>query len=179
LTSPANGATYTAPASIAMSATASDPDDSVSQVDFYNGTTLLGTDSTSPYSFTWSNVPAGSYGLVAVARDSRGATTVSSTRTVTVTATQIPGRAVFAPSSNHSTAVTRYVLEIFTAGSDPGTDSPVATQDLGKPAVVNGECQADVSQTIAGLSPGNYFATVTAEGPGGSARSAPSAMFTR
>ena len=43
LTSPSNGATYTAPANISLAATASDSDGSVTKVDFYSGTTLLGT----------------------------------------------------------------------------------------------------------------------------------------
>ena len=36
---------------------------------FYNGTTLLGQDATSPYSFTWNNVQNGSYNLIAKAVD--------------------------------------------------------------------------------------------------------------
>ena len=59
LTAPANGATFTAPASITLTATASDADGTVARVDFYNGTTLLGSDTTAPYAFTWSNVAAG------------------------------------------------------------------------------------------------------------------------
>jgi Big-like domain-containing protein len=180
LTAPANGATFSAPASITVSATASDPDGTVARVEFFaDSTTLIGSDLTAPYSVTWSNVPAGTYALTAVARDNDGATTVSGTRTITVNDPQMPDRAVFTPSSNHATAVNQYVLEIFPAGADPTAANPVATQNLGKPAVVNGECQADVSQTIANLPPGNYIATITAFGGGGSAQSAASPQFTR
>ena len=66
LTAPANGATYSAPASISMAASAADADGTVSKVEFYSGTTLLGTDTTAPYSYTWSSVPAGTYSLSAV-----------------------------------------------------------------------------------------------------------------
>src|SRR6185503_8903667 len=86
LTAPANGATFTAPATITVSATASDTDGAVNSVSFYTGTTLIGTDTTSPYSVTWSAVPAGSYSLTAVAQDNAGATTTSTARTVTVSA---------------------------------------------------------------------------------------------
>ncbi len=55
ITSPSNGATFTAPASITISATASDSDGTVAQVQFFQGATLLGTDTTAPYSFAWSN----------------------------------------------------------------------------------------------------------------------------
>src|SRR5262245_967726 len=41
ITSPANGATFTAPANITINATASDSDGTVTMVDFYQGTTLL------------------------------------------------------------------------------------------------------------------------------------------
>jgi len=89
LTAPANNTVYaTSPATVAMTATASDTDGTISKVVFYNGGTLLGTDSTSPYSYTWSNVAAsGSSGLslTAVATDNNGATTTSAAVTGTIT----------------------------------------------------------------------------------------------
>jgi hypothetical protein len=87
ITSPASGATFTAPASITIDATASDSDGTVTKVDFYQGSTLLGTDTTSPYSFTWSNVSAGSYSLTAVATDNAGGTKTSTAVSVTVNGT--------------------------------------------------------------------------------------------
>jgi hypothetical protein len=48
ITSPANGASFTAPASIAIAANAADSDGSVSAVEFRNGATLLGTDTPHP-----------------------------------------------------------------------------------------------------------------------------------
>jgi len=84
LSAPSNGATYTAPASIAISASASDSDGSVTQVAFYNGSTLLGTDNSSPYSYSWTNVAAGTYTITARATDDDGATTISASRSVTV-----------------------------------------------------------------------------------------------
>jgi hypothetical protein len=179
LTAPANGATFTAPASIALSATASDVDGAITQVDFFANGTILRTDTSSPYGFSWTNVGAGSYSLTAVARDNGGAATVSSTLDITVSPAGLPSTAVFGPSSNHATAVDRYVLEVFPAGADWTVANPVATSDLGKPAIANGECRADVTSTILGLAPGTYIATVTAWGSGGSARSAPSPQFSR
>ncbi|MDB5257365.1 MAG: carbohydrate-binding protein, partial [Chitinophagaceae bacterium] len=84
LTSPANNANVNAPASIAIAATAADADGTVSKVDFYNGTTLLGTDATSPYSYTWTNVAAGTYSITAKATDNSGATATSGVATVKV-----------------------------------------------------------------------------------------------
>ena len=84
ITSPSSGATFTAPATITIAASASDPDGSVAKVDFYAGTTLLGTATAAPYSLTWSNVAAGNYSLTAVATDNTGATTTSAAVPVTV-----------------------------------------------------------------------------------------------
>src|SRR5690349_11381799 len=56
----------------------------LSKVDFYQGTTLLGTDTTSPYTIAWTNVPVGVYSLTAKATDDNGAVTVSSAVTVNV-----------------------------------------------------------------------------------------------
>jgi hypothetical protein len=86
ITAPANGATYTAPASVTINATAADPGGSVSKVDFYQGATLLGTDTTSPYSYSWTNVAAGSYSLTAKATDNGGAVTTSAAIGITVNA---------------------------------------------------------------------------------------------
>ena len=84
LTSPAAGATFTAPATINLAASASDSDGTVTKVDFFAGMTLLGTDTTAPYQLSWSNVPAGSYTLSAVATDNSGASTASAAVNVTV-----------------------------------------------------------------------------------------------
>jgi len=181
LTAPANGAAFNAPASITVSATASDTDGTIARVDFFAGTTLIGTDTTSPYSITWNNVPAGSYSLTAAATDNGGATTTSAARTVTVAAPPPPppgAHAQFGASADHNTLVTRYVLDIFASGANPNTATPIASQDLGKPAVVNGECSADISASYNSLAAGSYIATVSAVGSGGSSRSA-AASFTK
>ncbi len=90
ITSPANGASFPAPASITINATANDSDGTVTRVDFYQGSTLLGTDATAPYSFTWSDVPVGSYSLTAVAADNLNGTGASTPVGVTVSALPAP-----------------------------------------------------------------------------------------
>ncbi|WP_424529515.1 glycoside hydrolase family 48 protein [Sphaerisporangium viridialbum] len=87
LTSPTAGQTFTAPATVNLAATAADSDGTVSKVDFYNGTTLLGTDTTAPYTYSWTGVAAGSYSLTAKATDNLGATTTSSPVGITVSGT--------------------------------------------------------------------------------------------
>jgi hypothetical protein len=85
LTSPANGTTATAPATLTVSANAADSDGTITDVAFYAGTTLIGRDTTSPYSVGWSAVPAGTYQITAVATDNSGAQTTSPAATVTIT----------------------------------------------------------------------------------------------
>ena len=65
LTSPANGASYTSPATINLAVSVTANGHTISKVQFYNGATLLGEDTSAPYSSIWSNVTAGSYSLTA------------------------------------------------------------------------------------------------------------------
>ena len=84
LTAPANGAYATAPANLQLSAVASDSNGSVAKVEFFNGATKLGEDVSTPYQFTWSNVPVGTYTITAKATDNLGATTTTAAATITV-----------------------------------------------------------------------------------------------
>jgi len=52
LTSPTLGATLTTPVNITINVNASDSDGTISQVDFYAGSTLIRTDAAAPYSLT-------------------------------------------------------------------------------------------------------------------------------
>lgn len=76
--SPQAGQSFNAPASITISADASDSDGTISKVEFYNGTTKLGEDITAPYSFSWNNVSAGNYTIQAKAIDNLGASATAS-----------------------------------------------------------------------------------------------------
>ncbi|MBA2259336.1 MAG: S8 family serine peptidase [Acidobacteria bacterium] len=84
LTAPAEGATFVAPASIPVSATATDPDGTVARVDFYANGTSIGSDTTAPFALEWSGVAAGTYALTALATDNLGATGTSAAVTITV-----------------------------------------------------------------------------------------------
>ena len=89
ITSPVNNATFTAPTSVIISATANDADGTISKVEFYNGTTLLGTATTSPYTFTWSNIVAGTYSITAVATDNSASKTTSLPISIVVSAAPV------------------------------------------------------------------------------------------
>ena len=63
ITSPISGQSFAAPASLTITAAASDSDGSIAKVEFYAGSQLIATDTTSQYQAAWSNVAAGSYSL--------------------------------------------------------------------------------------------------------------------
>lgn len=86
-------------------------------------------------------------------------------------------RAIFTPSADHDTLVQHYVLDFFPSWADPSVSNPVLSVDLGKPSVVNGECNVDISALLQQLWSGNYIGTVTAVGNEGQTQSAPSAEF--
>ena len=105
ITSPANGAVLGSPATITIAANAADVDGSIANVEFYNGTTLLGSDNTAPYSFTWSGVAIGSYSLTAKAFDNVGASTTSSAVAISVSLANDAGiSAIITPNGAVNTA---------------------------------------------------------------------------
>src|SRR5204863_3449025 len=162
LTAPANGATFTAPASITLTATASDADGSVARVDFYNGTTLLGSDTTAPYAFTWSNVAAGTYALKATAVDNAGASGTSATATVTVTAAanQIPTATLTAPA-NGATFTAPASITLTATASD--ADGSVARVDFYNGTTLLGsDTTAPYAFTWSNVAAGTYALKATA-----------------
>ncbi|GAB2611379.1 hypothetical protein GCM10027035_04740 [Emticicia sediminis] len=72
LTSPTNNTTFTQGEAINLSATATDADGTIESVKFYDGTTLLITDNTSPYTFSWTGASSGTHIVKVVATDNLG-----------------------------------------------------------------------------------------------------------
>lgn len=89
ITNPTNNSVFASPASLTISASASVAGGTISKVDFYNGTTLLGTTTTSPYTYTWTNIVAGTYSITAVATDNLSSKTTSTPISVVVSAAPI------------------------------------------------------------------------------------------
>jgi len=107
LTSPADGSSYTAPATISLAANAADSDGTVTQVEFLANGSVIATDTSSPYSFSWSSVAAGTYTLAARATDNDGATTTSSAISVTVSSSSTGSTTVsFQSGANGYTGAT-------------------------------------------------------------------------
>jgi hypothetical protein len=84
LDSPTQGQSFTEPAIIELSATRAAGNYTVSRMEFYAGTTLLGFDSDAPYTFSWKNVPAGRYTISARTVSTNGARATSTLADITV-----------------------------------------------------------------------------------------------
>jgi GEVED domain/Bacterial Ig domain/Secretion system C-terminal sorting domain len=109
ITLPANNAIYSLGSNVIINATAADLDGTVSKVEFYQGTTLLGTSITTPYTYTWTTPPLGSYALTAKAYDNLNTITTSSVVNITVAITDDAG----------ISAITTPNGTIYTANSTP------------------------------------------------------------
>ena len=84
LTAPADGTRFTAPAVIELAAAASDPDGTIARVDFYAGSTLIGSSVSEPHRISWSGVQAGTYTLTARAVDDGGTHATSAAARIVV-----------------------------------------------------------------------------------------------
>ena len=129
LTQPTNGATFAAPATVNLAATASDLDGTVTKVEFFNGSTKLSEDTTAPYSFTWSGVPVGTYTLTARATDDLGATTASAASTITVAGNSAPTVAITSPTDGAVFAWKPTINVSATAGDTDGNVTVVEFRD--------------------------------------------------
>ncbi|MBO9699967.1 MAG: T9SS type A sorting domain-containing protein [Sporocytophaga sp.] len=128
---------------ITLSATATDTDGNISKVDFYNGSTLLGSDNSSPYSYDFTPTAAGTLSLKAVATDNANATGESSVISVTVSAL---------PTATISSASTSLCEG----------ESVVLTSSSGSSYVwMNGTSQVGTASTYTAKTAGSYTVEVT------------------
>jgi hypothetical protein len=125
LTSPTNGSTYIAPASVTISATANDTDGSISKVEFYQGTTLLNSDDTAPYTYNWTGVTAGTYSVTAKAYDNFNLVTTSTAVSITVNNNQAPTITLTAPINGAAYSAPAIVTISATANDTDGSISKV------------------------------------------------------
>jgi hypothetical protein len=124
ITSPGSGANFNNPASVNITADASDSDGSISKVEFYNGTTLLNSDNTSPYSYTWNNVGTGNYTLTAKAYDNSGDATVSSPVQISVASPNEPPTVIITSPVNASSTLAPAIITLTADAKD--TDGKIA-----------------------------------------------------
>ena len=132
ITSPAAGSSFTSGTTIALAATAADAaPGTVASVSFYDGATLLGTDVTSPYSFSWAGATVGTHSITAKATDNNGAVTTSAAVSITVAAANTPPTvSITSPAAGSSfTSGTTIALAATAADAAPGTVASVSFYD--------------------------------------------------
>ncbi len=112
LTAPTNGTSATSGTAVTLSASASD-NVGVSKVEFLVNGSVVNTDTSAPYSYSWSTTSTGSYTVAAKAYDAAGNTTTSAAVNVTLNAPQAAITATATLSGNTAT------LSWTTTGSDP------------------------------------------------------------
>lgn len=158
ITSPTNNAILTAGSNVTINADAADTDGTISKVEFYQGSTLLGQSTTAPYSFAWNNAPVGTYAITAKVTDNNGAVTTSSVVNIVVNAA--PTVSITSPVNNASyDPKTNVVIDANASDSD-GSISKVeffmGSTKLGE------DLTAPYSFTWNGVSAGTYTLTAMA-----------------
>ena len=179
LTQPANGATYTAPATVNLAATASDTGGTVTKVEFFNGAAKLGEDLIAPYSFTWSGVAAGTYTVTARATDNLGSSTASAPATITVTTpNSAPTAGITSPADGAIFNWKPTITITATAGDPDGTVTRVEFRDGTK--LLGQDTSAPYAYTWRNVPSGGHVLTARAVDNGGLATtSSPVAITVR
>lgn len=158
ITSPVNNATFTAPANIPINVIATD-DKGVTKVEFYNGSTLLSTDVSAPYSFNWTNVASGSYTINAKAYDATQNRTASVNVFVNPTTNPPPSVSITSPINGTQFNVGA-IIGINVSATDNGFVSKV--DFLANGSFLASDATVPYGIAIGGMPAGNYVLTAKA-----------------
>lgn len=158
---PTSQSQFSAPANITFSAQGFDPDGTVTQVEFFANGTLVGTDTTAPYSIQWTNVAAGNYDLATKVTDDDGATAYSQFVFIRVFA-EVPTVAITSPAPGATFAAPATIpIEVTATTANP--ENPISYvafysggQNLGF------DSTAPYSLNWSNVSAGTYTLTVVA-----------------
>jgi predicted phage tail protein len=161
ITSPVNNAQFSSGQSVAITANAADSDGTVSRVEFYDGSTLVGTQTASPYSVSLSGLASGSHSLTARAVDNSGAVTTSAVVNISVAAPNTPPTvAIISPANNAQFSSGQSVTITANAADSDGTVSRVEFYDGS--TLVGTQTTSPYSVSISGLASGSH--SITAKG---------------
>jgi uncharacterized protein (DUF2141 family) len=157
VTSPANGAVVNSPGTFTLSATATDPDGSITKVEFLNGTSVLATLTSAPYTFTWSGVPPGTYALAVRATDNANATITTPPLSVRV---NTPPSISFSPSGSRVIpAPGNFSMSAIAADTD---GSVVRVEFMSGNTVISTVTTPPYNFTWSNLPAGNYWISARA-----------------
>jgi hypothetical protein len=176
ITSPTNGAAFTSPAIVPITANANDSDGSVTNVAFFDGGTFLGGTNNTPYTVT-ATLATGSHPLTAVATDNLGLATTSTIVNVTVSVANVPPSVTITNPPDNTSFGNTATVSVGTSASD--TDGSVTNVQLFNGAVLLRSFSA-APYTFSGTSIAGNFAlgtntltAVAADNLGARATSAP------
>jgi hypothetical protein len=164
ITSPESGASFKAPASVAIAATAIDDDGTVAKVEFFNGTQKLAEDTTAPYTYNWTGISPGTYSITAKATDNLGLATISAEVIIIVTEADSPNKAptvnIITPSNGNKFNAPATIQITAHATDEDGTIAKVeffeSNRKLGE------ALSAPYSFTWTGVGEGKYRLTAKA-----------------
>src|SRR5690606_20738377 len=127
-----------------------------------NGATLLGEDLTSPFSFNWTNVPAGNYSLTAVVTDNNNAASTSSVVNITVNPAGniLPTVSITSPANN--AAFTAPATVTINANANDSDGSITKVQFYNGANLLGEDLNSPYSFTWNNVAQGNYTLTAVA-----------------
>ena len=136
ITSPVQDAKFAASSSVTINANAADTDGSIAKVEFFKGTEKLGEDTSSPFSFEWNNIPAGSHSLTAKATDNLGSSSTSTAVAITAIDNVLPTVVITSPTQDAKFAASSSVTINVNASDAGGSIAKVeffkGTEKLGE-----------------------------------------------
>jgi plastocyanin len=157
ITNPVSGTVFTAPANVAIQASASDSDGTVTNVQFLVGSTILSNDAAAPFSAVTNNLAAGSYTLSAIASDNSGA---KATNSVSIVVDTPPSVTITNPMSGMVFAAPANVTIQVSASDTDGTVTNV--QFLVGLTVLSNDAAAPFSAVTNNLAAGSYTLSAVA-----------------
>ena len=133
LASPQDGARFgvqAGKATVTLTADTSGISGTVTSVSFYNGSTLIGSTTAAPYSFTWTNVPLGQYNITVQVTDSTGLVTTSPGASIAVDNYTVPVTTGLACYFDASVGITTDVNGVVQGWRDRSGNGHDATLDI-------------------------------------------------
>jgi len=151
LTNPASGAVFAAPATVILGASATVSSGTVTNVQFFTNSVLLGSSLTAPFTFTANNLAAGAYALKAVAT----AAGISATSAVVNITLDVPPTVSITNPLNNATLSAPANLTLKASASD-SDGSVTNVQFLVGPNIFANVSTAPFSGTTNNLVAGSY-----------------------
>ena len=154
LTVPSPGATIPSATPLSLSAVALAPNGSIGRVEFYAGTSLVGSVATPPYNYAWASPQTGALSLTAKAFDLQGASATSTPVAVTVAGGAAPVVSLTSPPAGATFTAPATIVLSATASEAGGSIAKVDFFANGN--VVGTATAAPYNATWSGVAAGTY-----------------------